>query len=70
VAEDENSKGRNPDPIGISRACPPQADKNSDLTQKLGKLAVFVQALFIDLGDPFKGGGQSHFLYVDAGGKI
>jgi hypothetical protein len=43
--EDENSNRRNPDPIGISRTCPPQAGKNANLTQKLGKFAVFVQAL-------------------------
>ena len=43
--EDENFILRNPDTIGISRAYPPQPDKNSNLKQKLGKLAVFVQAL-------------------------
>jgi hypothetical protein len=43
--EKDNSIRRNPDPIEISRTCPPQAHKNSSLTQKFGKLAVFVQAL-------------------------
>jgi hypothetical protein len=44
AGENENSNLRHPDPIGISRNCPPQADKHANLKQKLGKLTVFVQA--------------------------
>jgi hypothetical protein len=45
IKEGENYNHRNPDAIGISRIYPPQAGYNLSLTQRLGKITVFGQAL-------------------------